>query len=72
MTGLHGGILLSMGLLGWAHGHVCHGIPARAFAAATGVASVGYCLASLWLQWLGWLGFPMGGSPPLLGCDLPP
>lgn len=61
---LHG--LLSMGLLGWAHGCVCHGVPAGAFAVATGVASVGYCLAlaSLWLWWLRWLGFPLGGTTP--------
>lgn len=50
MAEQHGGVLhglLSKGLLGWARGHVCHGIPAGAFAVATDVASVGYCLVSL-------------------------
>lgn len=60
MTGQHRGILhglLSMGLLGWACGRVCHGIPAGAFAAATGVARV---LATAWHPsgcggWSGWV-----------------
>lgn len=67
MTEQHGGVLhglLSRGLLGWARGHVCHGIPAGAFAVATDVARV---LATAWYPWLWWLRWPLWRQPTLLG-----